>query len=326
MESEPLIDAIKGTSRLIVLSPHLDDAVLSCGALMNHARTETSVTVVTFFTEGSEPPYTYGARRYLHKCGKRDANSLFIARRAEDREVLEGVGISYVHVGLKEIFFRRRTRPLLNQFPWASRLIPELSYAYPTLHLHVLRGGISPDDLGTIRCILDTIDHLSLESSTLFLAPLGVGGHKDHVLVRTAAELSRKRVAYYSDFPYDTLYSVDLSFVQRNSLMQATWSPKMSPLSCRLYARTGHRSINLFSEGKIPVVPETYLLPKQQDNLFRPGSSPEEPLSPGSRRSVRNSLRYYRMARDSQMPLTDRGPWATPTCPPPRCTCRCPRM
>ena len=266
MESEPLIEAIKGTSRLIVLSPHLDDAVLSCGALMNHARTETSVTVVTFFTEGGAPPYTYSARRYLHQCRKRTANSLFLARRAEDQAVLEGAGISYVHVGLKEILFRRRTQPLLNWFPWTSGLIPELSYSYPTYHLHVLRGGISPDDLGTIRSVLDTIDHLSLESSTLFLAPLGIGGHKDHILVRTAAELSRKRVAYYSDFPYNTRHSVDLSFVQRNSLMQTTWS---RDVAAKLPLIRAYRTQvdALFPAGKIPVVPETYLLPKRQKSL-----------------------------------------------------------
>jgi LmbE family N-acetylglucosaminyl deacetylase len=264
MESELLIEAINGTSRLIVLSPHLDDAVLSCGALMSHARTEKPVTVVTFFTEGGEPPYTYGARRYLQKSGNhRHANSLFVARRAEDQAVLEGAGISYVHVGLKEILFRLRERPLLNQFPWASRLIPELAYAYPTLHLHVLRGGISPDDLGTIRRVLDTIDHLALESSTLFLAPLGVGGHKDHILVRTGAELSRQQVAYYSDFPYNTLYSSDQSFIQRNSLMQTTWS---RDVAAKLPLIRAYRTQvdALFPSGKIPVVPETYLLPKQQ--------------------------------------------------------------
>ena len=264
MESGPLAEVIKGTSRLVVLSPHLDDAVLSCGALMNYARAETSVTVVTFFTEGGAPPYSYGARSYLRKCGKRDADSLFIARRAEDQAVLEGAGFSYVHVGLKEILFRRRERPLLSQFPWAGRLVPELSYAYPTLHLHVLRDGISPDDLGVIRSVLDVIDDLSLGSSALFLAPLGVGGHKDHVLVRTAAELSRKRVAYYADFPYITRYSVDLSFVQRNSLVQATWS---RDVAAKLPLIRGYRTQvdHLFSDGKIPVVPETYLLPKQQE-------------------------------------------------------------
>jgi LmbE family N-acetylglucosaminyl deacetylase len=260
MECQPLIKAINGTSRLIVLSPHLDDAVLSCGALMNHARTETSVTVVTFFTEGDEPPYTYGARRYLHKTRDRHANGLFLARRAEDQSVLDAAGISYIHVGLKEIMFRRRTQPLLNRFPWASKLIPELSYAYPTLHLHVLRGGICPDDLSTIRSVLETIEHLSAESSTFFLAPMGVGGHKDHILVRTAAELSRKQVAYYSDFPYNIRSSADQSFVRRNSLTRATWS---QDISTKLSLIRGYQTQvdNLFPSGEIPIVPETYYCP-----------------------------------------------------------------
>jgi len=260
---EPLIEVMNGVSHLIVLSAHLDDAVLSCGALMNHARKEMSVTVVTFFTEGSAPPYTLQARRYLHQTRDRTANSLFVARRAEDQAALEGAGISYVHVGLTEILFRRRARPLLNRLPWASRLIPELSHLYPTYRLHVIRGGISPDDFSTIRRMIDTIDQLSPTSSTLFLAPLGVGGHKDHVLVRTAAELSRKRVVYYSDFPYNMRYSVDLSFVQRNPSVQAKWSHDLAsklPL-IRAYQT---QVDTLFPGGKIPVVPEVYLLPGQQ--------------------------------------------------------------
>ena len=263
MQAEPLIEALDGASYLIVLSPHLDDAVLSCGALMNYASKETCVTAVTFFTEGSEPPYTYSARCYLRQTRAHHANSLFLARRVEDQAVLRGAGINYVHVGLTEVLFRRRTQPLLNRLPWASRLIPELSYLYPTYRLHVIRGGISPDDASTIHRILDTIDHLSQKSSTLFLAPLAVGGHKDHILVRTAAELSRKRVAYYSDFPYNTRYSVDLSFVQRKSLVQATWT---HDLAAKLPLIRAYRTQvdALFPGGNIPVVPEVYLLPGQQ--------------------------------------------------------------
>jgi hypothetical protein len=242
--------------------------VLSCGALMNHARKETPVTVVSFFTEGGEPPYSHSARRYLGQTGSRHADSLFLARRAEDQAVLEGAGISYVHVGLTEILFRRRTRPLLNRLPWASSLIPELSYLYPTYRIHVIRGGIPADDVNTIRSILDTMDRLSPDPSTLFLAPLAIGGHKDHLLVRTAAELSRKRIAYYSDFPYNTRFSVNLSFVQRNSLVPTTWSQDLT-VKLPLIRAYRTQADALFPGGKIPVVPEVYLLPGQQPRCSR---------------------------------------------------------
>jgi LmbE family N-acetylglucosaminyl deacetylase len=262
MRAEPLIEAIDGSSNLIVLSPHLDDAVLSCGALMNHACKGKSVTVATFFTEGGEPPYTYAARCYLRQTKNIHANGLFLARRAEDEAILVGAGISYVHVGLTEALFRRRTRPLLAQLPWAGKLIPELSYIYPTYRLNVIRGGISLDDFSTIRSAIDTIDHLSSGSSTLFLAPLAVGAHKDHILVRTAAELSQQRIAYYSDFPYNTRYRADASFIQRNSLVQATWSDDLD--SKQPLIRAYKTQVDaLFPKGKIPVVPEVYLLPRQ---------------------------------------------------------------
>jgi LmbE family N-acetylglucosaminyl deacetylase len=263
MRTEPLIEAMADASNLVVLSPHLDDAVLSCGALMNHARKGMCVTVATFFTEGGSPPYTSSARRYLRLNEVQHANSLFLARRTEDQAILEGAGISYVHVGLTDALFRRRTRPLLDRLPWAGKLIPELCYIYPTYRWHVIRGSISPDDASAIHSIIDTMDRLSSESATLFLAPLAVGGHKDHILVRTAAELSGKRVAYYSDFPYNMLFGVDLSFVQRNSLAQATWS---RDLASKQPLIRGYRTQvdALFPDGKIPVVAEVYQLPDQQ--------------------------------------------------------------
>jgi LmbE family N-acetylglucosaminyl deacetylase len=263
MRAEPLIEAIDGVSDLIVLSPHLDDAVLSCGALMNHVSADIPVTVATFFTEGGTPPYTLSARSYLRQTGTHDANRLYLARRAEDQAVLEGAAISYFHAGLTDALFRRRTRPLLNWLPWTGGLVPELSHIYPTYRLHITRGRVSPHDAGTLRRILDMIDHLSLKSSSFLLAPLAVGGHVDHILVRTAGELSRKRVGYYSDFPYNTRYEPDPFFVRRNALVQATWSHNLAdkPALIRGY-RTQVDS--LFPGGVIPVVPEVYLLPGQR--------------------------------------------------------------
>jgi hypothetical protein len=227
---------------------------------MNHARERTSVTVATFFTEAGAPPYTFSARCYLRQTGAHDAGRLYLARRAEDQAALEGAAISYFHAGLTEALFRRRARPLLNWFPGSGRLMPELSHIYPTYRLHIAGGRISPHDADTLHRILDAIYHLSLKSSTLFLAPLAVGGHVDHKLVRTAAELSRKPVAYYSDFPYNIRQSADPGFVQRNALVQATWSYDLAskPPLIRAY-RTQVDA--LFPGGEIPLVPEVYMVP-----------------------------------------------------------------
>ena len=62
---------------LVVLSPHLDDAALSCGAMMIHACQTIPVTVATLFTEAGPPPYTLSTRRYLHQVGARDAPALY---------------------------------------------------------------------------------------------------------------------------------------------------------------------------------------------------------------------------------------------------------
>jgi hypothetical protein len=230
---------------------------------MNHARKRMPVTVATFFTEAGAPPHTLSARCYLRQTEADDASKLYLARRAEDQAVLEGAAISYFHAGLTEALFRRKPQPLLHWFPWAGRLMPELAHIYPTYRLHIVRGRISPHDAGTLRCIMDAIDHLSLKSSTLFLAPLAVGGHVDHMLVRRAAELSQKRVAYYSDFPYNMRHPADSDFVQRNALTQATWSYDLSakPALIREY-RTQVDA--LFPGGEIPLVPEVYLLPGDQ--------------------------------------------------------------
>ena len=268
MNAGPLGEAMDGVSRLVVLSPHLDDAVLSCGALLNYARKHTPVTVATFFTEAGTPPYTLSARAYLHQVGAQDADSIYLARRAEDQAVLESIAISYLHAGFKEALFRHRRRPLLHWLPWAGQLVPELANIYPTYRLHVIRGRMSRHDDGTLRRLTDVIRHLSLQSSTLFLAPLAIGGHVDHILVRTAAELSATRVAYYSDFPYNIRSQADTHFIERNALVPVTWT---GDLAAKLTLIRGYRSqVNsLFPGGQIPLVPEVYLVPKHQGSQRR---------------------------------------------------------
>lgn len=97
---------------ILVLSPHLDDAVLSCGALLGWAGRRAPVTVATLFTEAAPPPYALSARQYLKRTRAGDAEELFADRRAEDRHVLERLEVGRRHVGLVDGLFRRLPRPV----------------------------------------------------------------------------------------------------------------------------------------------------------------------------------------------------------------------
>ncbi|MFJ9723877.1 PIG-L deacetylase family protein [Streptomyces sp. NPDC101209] len=260
-----LINAVvaKGVP-LVVLSPHLDDAVLSCGALMAHTRQHVQVTVVTLFTTGAPPPYTLSARRFLRLSGMRDAEELYAARRAEDRDVLTAMGITWRHVGFTEGLFRRKSLRGRGGARGASRLLPERDHVYPTYRRHLAAGRISPHDGELLRTLTRTVRSLGAPDPSggagpLLLAPLAVGGHVDHLLVRTAAETSRRHVVYYGDFPYIRHEAVDTDFVRRNGLRgEVTWTTGLEAKSAPILGyRTQSRS--MFPAGHVPFCPELYL-------------------------------------------------------------------
>jgi hypothetical protein len=70
----------------------------------------------------------------------------------------------------------------------------------------VLTGTPDPQDNGLTRDLVRKMKR-SLLPSDIVLAPLGVGGHVDHVIVRRAAEaLDQPLVLYYPEIPYTALY------------------------------------------------------------------------------------------------------------------------
>ncbi|MDV9188801.1 PIG-L family deacetylase [Streptomyces sp. SR27] len=246
---------------VLVLSPHLDDAVLSCGGLLGWAGRRAPVTVATLFTRAAPPPYTLSARQYLKQTGAEDAESLFAERRTEDRRVLERLDVHWRHIGLVDGLFRRLPRPRPGT-ERLSRLLPELAHVYPTYRLHLARGRVSRYDDETLRAVGATVDAL-LPGSTggLVLAPLGVGGHADHVLVRTAAERCGRRVVYYSDFPYDQHAAPDPGFTGRHRLVAHSWERGLDR-KAELIRGYRTQADALFPGGRVPRAPEVYLLPE----------------------------------------------------------------
>jgi LmbE family N-acetylglucosaminyl deacetylase len=258
MHVNVLTEVIEEGVPIVMLAPHLDDAALSCGALMLQAAERTHVTVVTFFTESGRPRHTLSACRYLQQVGAQNAQKLYEERRTEDRAALESVGVPYLHVGLTEALFRRRPNP-----GWRSLLapvLPELTHTYPSYRLHITSGRVASADMSTLDYACGVIQRLADTGPSIVLAPLAVGRHVDHVIVRSAAERSGARVVYYSDFPYNQRHQVDSAFILRNQLIRTQWSLRIEAKSELILAYKSQVHA-LFKGGHIPVVPEVYFVP-----------------------------------------------------------------
>jgi LmbE family N-acetylglucosaminyl deacetylase len=274
MPVNELTEAIERGVPLVVLSPHLDDAALSCGGLMAHAASRTSVTVATLFTEADRGPHTLSARRYLQQVGAHSAQTLYQQRRAEDRAGLEPKGITCVHAGLTEALFRRR--PVKARRRLCAHVLPELAHIYPVYRLHLTSGRIAAADAATLRDAGEFVQRLAGSGRHLLMAPLGIGGHVDHVLARSVAERSGARVVYYSDFPYNHRGDpVPYGFIERNRLVETQFASFATARAELIQAyRTQVQA--LFPGGRIPVVPEIFFMPGD-----RAGSPRMTVTSPG---------------------------------------------
>jgi LmbE family N-acetylglucosaminyl deacetylase len=87
--------------RVVVLSPHLDDAVLSCaGRIGPHA------TVVTMFAGVPGPDQAPSA--WDRACGAESARELMLRRRGEDADAVGALGGRTRHLDFLELAYRAR--------------------------------------------------------------------------------------------------------------------------------------------------------------------------------------------------------------------------
>ena len=148
----------------------------------------------------------------------------------------------------------------------------EFAHLYPVYRKHVISGRIADDDAGTLQDATQILRRMSGFNPGVVLAPLGVGGHVDHVLVRTAAEQSGNRVVYYSDFPYNQRAAVHDGFIQDRGLVEM---PGGEPAQAKIGLIKAYASQlgGLFDGGKIPLVPEVYFSAPGGLQDFPAGSS-----------------------------------------------------
>jgi LmbE family N-acetylglucosaminyl deacetylase len=180
------LDQIQIDYAHVCLSPHLDDAALSCGgALARYAAAGQPVLVVNVCS-GSPPPggpfSAFAASQ--HTRWALPADEAVARRLAEDAEALETLGADSLGLGLLDAIYR----------------MPE-AYADDA----TLFGPVAPGDT-LAAAVAPLLRALAARlPGAIFYAPLAVGGHVDHRAVyEVAGSLADAGVAlaFYEDFPY----------------------------------------------------------------------------------------------------------------------------
>jgi LmbE family N-acetylglucosaminyl deacetylase len=172
--------------RVVILSPHLDDAALSCGGLM-HALRGVSTLVVTLCS-GNPPQLTSSDGR--SKAPARRGHVSPRIRRAEDIAAMRSIDAEFVHLSFPDAIYRRnvQTGKLIYRSARERWVAPNIDDAAHIEELYRLLRRICLD-LGPI----------------LLVSPMGIGDHVDHqITARVAMRLAAggASLLFYEDFPY----------------------------------------------------------------------------------------------------------------------------
>ncbi len=210
-------------SVLVVLSPHLDDAILSCGALIADAsRCGVDVVVLTVFNGRPIPPLSDAARGLHARCGLADEQAID-EREREDDLALGLVGARTKRLGLPEALYRKR------------------GDGTPTYHAEaeIFEVGVKSEQEALVVVDKSIGDEIATIRPDMVLAPLGVGGHIDHLLVSSAARRLRGAVLNYEEVPYVLSShrpvghdSVGTDEPCLHSCTPHGWSAKISAIQC----------------------------------------------------------------------------------------------
>ena len=167
--------------RHVFISPHLDDAVLSCGGYISFlAGKKQRILVITVFPDFGQGPVSLSARRYMWHCGALTIKQFQIKRIAEDRLAMKTIGADYLHFRFTDAYFRR---------------------FYPN-HRELFSGRVNQGDKKLVDLIEKRLLGLINKSDVLY-GPIGVGGHVDHVIVnKIVKNLPAGKKLFWLDQPY----------------------------------------------------------------------------------------------------------------------------
>lgn len=211
-----------------ILSPHLDDAVLSLGgAIAEWHQRGIDVEVFTCLSADEPAGPVSPLVTRLHRAFGLE-RGVVAARREEDRLAVEHLGARAVHADLPEGIYRTDAD--------GRALYPDLGALFRDLR---------PEDRELEERLAGRLR--ALEAARRCLVPLGVGGHVDHLLVRRAAESAASElgaeILFYEEVPYVMKWRA----LSRALGDRSSWEPEQIPVSessleCKIEAVAAYRS------------------------------------------------------------------------------------
>lgn len=178
----------KDFERVVILSPHLDDAALSCGGLLHALREHVSTLVVSISCGTLRVVGADGSAKVSSRRGHVSSRT----RRREDIAAMHSVDTDFVHLSFADGIYRRS--------PLTGRLI----------YRNERERWVAPriEDMAHIEELYLVLRRLCLDlGQILLVSPMGIGNHVDHqiaaqVAVRMAASNAGAELLFYEDFPY----------------------------------------------------------------------------------------------------------------------------
>ena len=195
-----------GRRRVLVVEPHMDDAVLSVGGVMWARRGECEFTVVTIAGQSNFTSYYYLDRDYFN------VERVSALRAAESRLAMRLLGGR--HQTLNELEAPLRFQPGNWTLEW-YRHHRKLVDAF--IGHRASEGEVESWALRLVQLLRDT------QAAEIWL-PLGVGSHTDHELTRDAWLRALTRLPhfaprtslyFYQDVPYATQFPDHTSAIVR---------------------------------------------------------------------------------------------------------------
>lgn len=169
--------------RIIYMSPHLDDSVISAGGLIrSQSASGLPVEIWTFMAGVPRDPELPQFAQVMHYIwGFTSGLQAVESRRLEDQCGCQKVGAKPVHLDFLDCIYRRGRdgQPLYSDITLPIQPDDE---DLPAQVASTMAAGLQPDD------------HV--------VCQLAIGEHVDHMVVRKAAEMLGRPLTYIADIPY----------------------------------------------------------------------------------------------------------------------------